>query len=563
MKINQQKKLGLAGVVATTALLVACGGGGGSSQPQTTVTGTGTAVDFYISGGTVTFTDCGGATATTDANGKFTFPAGCSSSAVTVTGGTDIGTGLPFIGTIQAPKQTLSATTPIIVSPVTTLIAQLNMSSPGGAGGSNARLIVGLLGLTNNPLTEDPMTSARSLQENVVLQQLIIQVTTLIQSFSTAVGCNLTPAEATQAAQEGILAAMLNARDINGSFSLTNSTNISTIISSAVTSAVTAHKARYPASVQANTSTFSNNLALVASATISNLVNNVSNALSNVTIGSSPQVTLSNIGASNIAHIVETAQSTASQKIITPALLVLLGSSDPSTQTTLSALGTSLASSNTTAPKLTSFLQITGVAINNSSLQSVSTVSGQALTSTGAVTNIQFPINEVGSLVGTTTLPVQAALSYTINGNTVNLIINQLTLTFDGNGVLTGAFVPAATSTYAFSLSGASSVTATMTNSSKDNLFANGKVNLSIQSFLAKLQSAGATSGLTAAQIQTFYTPSTAPISVTFVMSTPNAVIGVGQESNGNGVISAPSLTVGAGSMTATGQGISAVVTSH
>jgi hypothetical protein len=546
MKINHQKSLGLVGVFATTAFLAACGGGG-SSQPQSTVTGTGTAVDFYISGGTVTFTDCGNATTTTNSTGDFTFPAGCSSSAVTVTGGTDIGTGLPFIGTIQAPKETLSATTPIIVSPVTTLIAQLNLSSPGGAGGSNASLIVGLLGLPNNPLTQDPMTNARALQENVVLQQLINQVTTLTESFSSSVGGTLTSAQATQAALAGIVNALLNAKNINGSFSLTNSTNISAIISAAVTSAVTSNKTSFPASVQANTSTYANN---------------VSNALSNVKIGSSPQATLSNIGANNIAQIVTTAQSTATQKIISPSLVALLGSSDPSTQLQLSALGSSLANTNTTAPTLASFLQISGVVLNNGSLQTVSTISGQPLSVTGVLSNIQFPLNEVGSLVGTTTLTVQAAMSYTINGNTLNLIINNVTLTFDNTGALTGAFVPAATTTYAFSLSGASNATATLTNNSIDNLYANGKVNLSIQSFLSKLQSAGSASGLTSTQIQS-YTPSTAPIAVTFVMSTPNAAIGIGQDSNGNGVISAPSLSVGANSNTATGQGITAVVTNH
>ncbi|MDE2420629.1 MAG: hypothetical protein KGO49_05550 [Gammaproteobacteria bacterium] len=562
MKIKHQKSLGLAGAIATTALLTACGGGSSNSQPQSTVTGTGTAVDFYISGGTVTFTDCGNATTKTDANGNFTFPTGCSSSAVTVTGGTDIGTGLPFAGTIQAPKETLSATTPIIVSPLTTLIAQLDLISPGGANGSNASLIIGQLGLPYNPLTQDPMSNARSLQQNVVLQQLINQVTALMESFSTSVGGTLTPAQATQAAQAGIINAMLNAQNINGSFSLTNSTNISAIISASVTSAVTTNKTSFPSNVQTNTNTYASNVALVGTATISNLVNNVSNALSNVTIGSSPQATLSNIGANNIAQIVTTAQSTATQKIITPSIVAQLGSSDPTTQLTLSALGSSLASTNTTAPTLSNFLQITGVILNNGSEQTVSTASNQPLTATGALSNIQFPLNEVGSLVGTTTLPVQAALSYTINGNTVNLIINNVTLTFDSTGTLTGASVPA-TTTYSFSLSGVSNATATLTNQSADNLYANGKVNLSINSFLTKLKNSGTATGLTAAQIQS-YTPTTsAPINVTFVMSTPNAVIGIGQSSNGNGVISAPSLSVGSGSMTTTGQGISAIVTSH
>ena len=73
---------------ATSLLLSACGGsssGGGSNSPAPTIKGL--AVDGPLAGATVTFVDCNNAQVETDNEGNFTFPQGCTSSELTVTGG--------------------------------------------------------------------------------------------------------------------------------------------------------------------------------------------------------------------------------------------------------------------------------------------------------------------------------------------------------------------------------------------------------------------------------------------------------------------------------------------
>lgn len=128
MQAQFKKRALVLGVSASAiAALVACGGGGGSesgaslspSQVQ------GKAVDFYLSQANVVFTDCNNQTTTTDNEGNFTIPSNCAKSAITVSGGTDIGTGLPFTGVLQAPAADLTQGGTALVSPMTTLLAQV------------------------------------------------------------------------------------------------------------------------------------------------------------------------------------------------------------------------------------------------------------------------------------------------------------------------------------------------------------------------------------------------------------------------------------------------------
>ncbi len=143
-------------MAAAAATLVACGGGDDSptpSQPSATVSGK--AVDFYLSGATVTFLDCANKTVKTNATGDFTFPDGCTRSALKVTGGTDIGTGQPFSGVLQAPAVDYKAGVTPVISPLTTLVAQL--------GPDQAAALATKLGLGGKDLaTLDPMQDAAS-----------------------------------------------------------------------------------------------------------------------------------------------------------------------------------------------------------------------------------------------------------------------------------------------------------------------------------------------------------------------------------------------------------------
>lgn len=119
--------------LAIASLLTACGGGGGGSSSFQSKTLDGAVVDFYVTGATVSLDDCGITTTTAAKDGvlfpafDFTTTASCQESAITVTGGTDTVTGLPFTGTLKSKKinfqnRTVNTTKPeIVLSPLTTL----------------------------------------------------------------------------------------------------------------------------------------------------------------------------------------------------------------------------------------------------------------------------------------------------------------------------------------------------------------------------------------------------------------------------------------------------------
>ncbi len=105
------------------ALLVSACGGGGS--PPTPVAGSsGFAVDDYLSGATVLCdsngngaADVGETTTKTDSTGFFKFTPVCTATIV-VTGGTNIDTGLAFVGKMRAPAGST------VVTPLTTLLTE-------------------------------------------------------------------------------------------------------------------------------------------------------------------------------------------------------------------------------------------------------------------------------------------------------------------------------------------------------------------------------------------------------------------------------------------------------
>lgn len=125
---------------ALSALLTACGGSNNynNETPFQSKTVSGTAVDFYLADATVQFDNCKDASGLpvfvkTNAAGKFTFKTTetCQNSAITVTGGTDIGTGLPFTGALKLKSTNLQSlnSNSAVVSPLTTLQSYLGSSS--------------------------------------------------------------------------------------------------------------------------------------------------------------------------------------------------------------------------------------------------------------------------------------------------------------------------------------------------------------------------------------------------------------------------------------------------
>ncbi|MDE2420953.1 MAG: hypothetical protein KGO49_07230 [Gammaproteobacteria bacterium] len=264
------------GVSVATALLAACGGGGGSGTSNVNSTSiSGKAVDFYLNGATVTFTDCGNVTATTDATGNFTTPQNCSNSAYTVTGGTDIGTGLAFKGLLKSSFNSQNQVS-TIASPLTTLLAfnpNLNLQS--------------LFGLTKDPRTTDPMTDAASLRAAEVVQALLNQVSTALQ------GAGATQQQAADAAAKALASVLASTNSTGSTAILTNAANIQSLINLAATNA----------SVTLSSTTLAT--------TIANQVGSVDTALSNIAIGATPADTLTALKTGGVTSVITTAATSS------------------------------------------------------------------------------------------------------------------------------------------------------------------------------------------------------------------------------------------------------------
>lgn len=260
--------------VSSALLLTACGGGNGGSSggnPPAAATLTGRVVDGPIANATVTFTDeataCKGKTATTDENGVFTFPQGCTASALKVTGGQDTTTGLPFTGTLQAPKISLTDIQGIdvVVTPITTLVATV--------GADKAAAIATALGLSGtNLLTADPLNSAALLAKTTAVQQLIEQISTAVTTLNTDGSLTST------IAQKAITAALISQlTSSTTTVDLGNTNTINAIIQATVKDADV--KAKLPASLQSNIDNVATNLAALTSASIAANVKTVETTL--------------------------------------------------------------------------------------------------------------------------------------------------------------------------------------------------------------------------------------------------------------------------------------------
>lgn len=482
---------------ATSLLLSACGGSssGGSTTPAPTIKGL--AVDGPLAGATVTFVDCNNAQVETDNEGNFTFPQGCTSSELTVTGGIDTATDLPFTGEIKAPQRAQNEQTLIVVSPITTLI---QASIDAGATPAQAtQQIAAALNLSDvDLLSADPMKNQEVYAKTVAVQQMVEQ----IQAVVASLGGSTTQAELNRAA--------FTALQVTLSDSDEDLTSTATI-SAAISATVEAVKADLPAELKADSTVLDNvktNLAALSAAVISSNVQSVETAILDV-----PAATF-NAGTESIknetqAAVTEAKESVAAEKIVT-ILAPVLTQAPTQVEESLKAISTAVANPTQTsnddiASAITQiedivpagtidsttvteavqnanefyadYLELNGFNVQNTN---------QTITSLNAsLTNpIEVPsLNNL--LVGisakgihtTTASPIVAAAALHISTGTKTLTIsaNKLNLNFNA-GTLTAATIPAGTEIKVDST--INSLKTTFTVNAAQNVLNNGKIAL-------------------------------------------------------------------------------------
>ncbi|MCX0339719.1 hypothetical protein [Acinetobacter radioresistens] len=231
--------------ISISTLLSACGGGSsdnGNSNNFTPQTFSGVAVDFYLKNATISFDNCNNVSVQTDETGKFTFTTreNCNNSALTITGGTDMGTGLPFTGTLKLKKSDFqtSAARNIVVSPLTSLDYYLTQAGQTG----QLNTILTNLGIQDN-LTADKLSSfdpvkdgtAHTAAATFILQQLINQAENSLKTLSNADGNPVIDQEDKQQATQIAFAAVIDVlKTPNQPLFMSNSVEINPAVMGAV-----------------------------------------------------------------------------------------------------------------------------------------------------------------------------------------------------------------------------------------------------------------------------------------------------------------------------------------
>lgn len=445
---------------ATSLLLSGCGGsssGGGSNSPAPTIKGL--AVDGPLAGATVTFVNCNNAQVETDNEGNFTFPQGCTSSKLTVTGGIDTATDLPFTGEIKAPQRAQNEQNLIVVSPITTLI---QASIDAGASPAQAtQQIAAALNLSDvDLLSADPMKNQAVYAKTVAVQQMVEQIQTVVASL----GGNTTQADLNTVAFSALQAALSTAPASENTLTSTAT------ITAAISATVEAVKEDLPAETAANLANVKTNLSALSAEVISSNVQSVETAIQNV-----PAATFSagtdSIKTATQTAVVEAKSSVAAEKTVT-ALVDVLIQTPAQVASSLQAISAAVAEDNSSGvtTALTQLEQAANITLPAEIKETVEkanqfyadylelngfSVQSQDKTITELNASLTTPIQVTSLnnlLVGitsngtyaTTASPVIATAALRISTNTqaVTISANQLNLKFNA-GTLTEAIIPA------------------------------------------------------------------------------------------------------------------------
>ncbi len=482
---------------ATSLILSACGGSssGGSTAPAQTIKGL--AIDGPLAGATVTFVDCNNAQVETDNEGNFTFPQDCTSSELTVTGGIDTATDLPFTGEIKAPQRAPNEQNLIVVSPITTLI---QASIDAGATPAEAtQQIAAALNLSGvDLLSVDPMKNQQVYAKTVAVQQMVEQ----IQAVVASLGGSTTQAELNRAAFTALQVALSDSDE-----DLTSTATIS----AAISATVEAVKADLPAELKADSTVLDNvktNLAALSAAVISSNVQSVETAILDVPAATFNEGTES-IKNETQAAVTEAKESVAAEKIVTILAPVLTQAptqveeslkeistavANPAAPTSETDIASAITQIQTNVPTVilppttteavqnanefyADYLELNGFNVQNTN-QTITALNA-SLTNpieVPSLNNLLVGISAKG-IHATTASPIVAAAALHISTGTKTLTIsaNKLNLNFTA-GTLTAASIPAGTEIKVDST--INSLNTTLTVNAAQNVLSNGKIAL-------------------------------------------------------------------------------------
>ena len=558
---------------ATSSLLIAgCGGSSSDGGSAPRVEPTGKAIDFYLSGATVTFDGCGGATRLTNATGGFNFPENCFQSNVTVTGGTDIGTGLPFTGVLRALA--IPGGSEIIVSPITTIISYTD------AGIANTAKFAAQLGLEDkNFLLIDPMTNSSVLKTTVVTQQLLNQ----IQSVLTTLGVT-DPKAASMAATKALSEQMV--KRVNDPAITTPGLTETAFIQAVVESSVLNAKANLNFT-DAEIAAVAKNTAAIAAATIQQKVKDVSDAMQNFEVKGTPAATLAALG--NRIDTIKAASLSQAGSEAVAAISELITNANPATAPALATLGAAIASGNTTAIEnaaialnnilpvdqqlsadiiddlkdietYTDFIRLNSAGFNGNPSVSInqltSSTANAPVTVNGGFNSVQLDMTKIGQPFKAGFSEAKVGLSYTVNNvNKLNIVVSNVDLGFDAAGKLTSASVPKGAK-YSFTTAGSQTTNVDSTNLTIDNLtVTNGVLSLPVTGSNGFLDKASSKSPTLKNAIASYMPKTGDKVSIQVTMgATQNTSVRVGT-AGGN---PAPAITIDAGAASVLGQGVNA-----
>lgn len=529
--------------VALATTLTACGGGSSNDEsPMTSVSGR--AIDGALNGATVTFDDCNKQTTKTDDKGFFSFPAGCTESSLSISGGIDTGTDLAFTGHLKAPKVTAQAgaQNQVIASPLTTLVA-----AAGGA--DKAAALLKALGLEGVDLMRtDPLTNKDLYQKTVAVQQLVEQIEKAIHSVGGGISAESLSTAAFSALTTALLANTGNAA---------NALQDANLISAALSGTLENVKADLPADVREHLADVKANLSALTATTIAANIAAVETAIAKTTFNPSADnsaaikaATKEAIVAAKESQATENLTSALAETLILPAsqvqtLLAAIGTASSSgvsnaadvigtqlekLQEVATANGVSFEVPQDLAKELANpdeftqnYFKLDGFTVGTTSY--TSTELGKSLTTPLQVTSLN------NLLVGMTAFGTQqnthptvsAGLKIVTATKSLAITADKVNLSFNTAGALTAANIPSgATLKVTSNVAGVGNSTITAVNSV--NAFSNGKIALNATT-LASLSPSLATQ-LSQAKL----TGETA--TVTAVVNAEGAVIAVDNASN-------------------------------